>query len=214
MTGAARLSRGVRPAWRAAGKESPGASCAFWAASLGRQSGAISHLAQRREVKPTASISLKKKRKRKKTKVPVTRLLPKPGAVPSCDSQAPVFLSGGAQARTPGPVRRISRPSQEAARVQKTACPCPGSEHLGFVRHLLHGSHSRGSLGWKHPDPLCNPLQKQGFGVGALPGGVCSELQREGFGTWLLNSLGQKSGPVSFCPVTLPGSQRVPLGLG
>lgn len=182
MTGAARLSRGVRPAWRAAGKESPGASCAFWAASLGRQSGAISHLAQRREVKPTASIS--------------------------------VFLSGGAQAGTPGPVRRISRPSQEAARVQKTACPCPGSEHLGFVRHLLHGSHSRGSLGWKHPDPLCNPLQKQGFGVGALPGGVCSELQREGFGTWLLNSLGQKSGPVSFCPVTLPGSQRVPLGLG
>lgn len=156
----------------------------------------------------------KKKRKRKKTKVPVTRLLPKPGAVPSWDSQAPVFLSGGAQARTPGPGRRISRPSQEAARVQKTACPCPGSEHLGFVRHLLHGSHSRGSLGWKHPDPLCNPLQKQGFGVGALPGGVCSELQREGFGTWLLNSLGQKSGPVSFCPVTLPGSQRVPLGLG
>ena len=68
MTGAARLSRGVRPAWRAAGKESPGASCAFWAASLGRQSGAISHLAQRREVKPTASISLKKKEKERKRK--------------------------------------------------------------------------------------------------------------------------------------------------
>lgn len=50
--------------------------------------------------------------------------------------------------------------------------------------------------------------------MGAWPGGICSELQREGFGTWGLNSLGQKSGPVSFCPVTLPGSQRVRLGLG
>lgn len=87
--------------------------------------------------------SLKKNKKKERKRKSRLNASSEAWAVPSCDSQAPVFLSGGAQARTPGPGRRISRPSQEAAHVQKTVSPCPGSEHLGFVQHLLHGSHSR-----------------------------------------------------------------------
>ena len=113
MTGAARLSRGVRPAWRAAGKESPGASCAFWAASLGRQSGAISHLAQRREVKPTASISLKKKKKKKENE--------SPGYTP------PPEAWGSPQLRFPGTcVPERWCPGQDSRTSQKNQQALPG----------------------------------------------------------------------------------------
>ena len=189
---------------------------------LGRQFGpairGISHLAQRREVKPTASISLKKKKKERKKK----KENESPGYTP------PPEAWGSPQLGFPGTcVPERWRPGQDPRTRQKNQQALPGGgpcteDSVPLPRFRTSGVCSasaawftfQGSLGWKHPDPLCNPLQKQGVGVGARPGGVCSELQREGFGTWLLNSLGQKSGPVSFCRVTLPGSQRVPLGLG
>lgn len=84
------------------------------------------------------------------------------------------------------------RPGQDSRTRQKSQQALPGGclcteDSVPQPRFRTSGVFSEsaawftfpGSLGWKRPDPLCNPLQKQGVGVGARPGGVCSELQRE-----------------------------------
>lgn len=71
-------------------------------------------------------------------------------------------------------------------RRQRPLAPDPNI--WGFVRHLLHGSHSREVL-VRSVRTLSQPLEARSW-CGCRRGGICSELQKEGFGTWRLNSVG------------------------